>query len=168
MAILDHDVGTRPTGSSPEGAPHRPVGKSEKAFRTIAEVAFDLQLPAHVLRFWESKFPQIKPLKRRGGRRYYRPEDIDLLRHIRTLLYTEGYTIRGVQRLLKETGARSASAGEPERDTDTAAGNHEEGGFHPSDPAEVAEAAESCAEDSLGDVLDELEALRALLRSHGF
>jgi DNA-binding transcriptional MerR regulator len=70
------------------------------------EVAEELDLPAHVLRFWESKFPQIKPLKRGGGRRYYRPEDIDLLRHIRRCLYQEGYTIRGVQKLLREGALR--------------------------------------------------------------
>ena len=78
----------------------RRTGKSETAFRTIGEVAEDLDIPAHVLRFWESKFPQLKPLKRGGGRRYYRPEDIQLLRHIRQCLYQEGYTIRGVQKLL--------------------------------------------------------------------
>ena len=81
-------------------APTRRTGKSETAFRTIGEVAEDLDVPAHVLRFWESKFPQLKPLKRGGGRRYYRPEDIQLLRHIRQCLYQEGYTIRGVQKLL--------------------------------------------------------------------
>jgi DNA-binding transcriptional MerR regulator len=80
--------------------PGRRSGKSETAFRTIGEVAEDLDIPAHVLRFWESKFPQLKPLKRGGGRRYYRPEDIQLLRHIRQCLYQEGYTIRGVQKLL--------------------------------------------------------------------
>ena len=80
------------------------TGKSETAFRTIGEVAEDLDIPAHVLRFWESKFPQLKPLKRGGGRRYYRPEDIQLLRHIRQCLYQEGYTIRGVQKLLGGEG----------------------------------------------------------------
>lgn len=78
--------------------------KSPEAFRTISEVAADLDLPQHVLRFWETRFTQIKPMKRGGGRRYYRPEDVNLLRGIRTLLYGEGYTIRGVQRLLKEKG----------------------------------------------------------------
>ena len=82
------------------------VTKSPDAFRTISEVAEDLDLPQHVLRFWETRFTQIKPLKRGGGRRYYRPDDIDLLRGIRYLLYGEGYTIRGVQRILKEQGAR--------------------------------------------------------------
>lgn len=86
---------------------NRGITKSAAAFRTISEVAGELDVPQHVLRFWESKFSQIKPLKRGGGRRYYRPEDIDLLRSIRELLYTEGYTIRGVQKLLREGGIKS-------------------------------------------------------------
>lgn len=80
--------------------------KSPDAFRTISEVAQDLDLPQHVLRFWETRFPQIKPMKRGGGRRYYRPQDVELLRGIRHLLYGEGYTIKGVQRILKEQGPR--------------------------------------------------------------
>lgn len=86
------------------------VAKSPEAFRTISEVAEDLDLPQHVLRFWETRFPQIKPLKRGGGRRYYRPDDVDLLRGIRFFLYGEGYTIRGVQRILKEQGPRFVTA----------------------------------------------------------
>lgn len=78
--------------------------KSPDAFRTISEVADDLDLPQHVLRFWETRFPQIKPMKRGGGRRYYRPEDVDLLKGIRHLLYDHGYTIKGVQKLLKSNG----------------------------------------------------------------
>ncbi len=84
----------------------RRVEKSAQAFRTISEVAIELDVPQHVLRFWESKFSQVRPLKRGGGRRYYRPEDVDLLRRIRTLLYEDGYTIKGVQRLLKEGRGR--------------------------------------------------------------
>ncbi len=80
--------------------------KAPDAFRTISEVAQELDVPQHVLRFWESRFREIKPMKRGGGRRYYRPEDLDLLRGIRHLLYGEGYTIRGVQRLLREQGVR--------------------------------------------------------------
>ena len=80
--------------------------KSPDAFRTISEVADDLDLPQHVLRFWETRFAQIKPLKRGGGRRYYRPDDVELLKGIRHLLYGEGYTIKGVQRILKEQGPR--------------------------------------------------------------
>jgi DNA-binding transcriptional MerR regulator len=92
-----------------DAAPRRTV-KSEAAFRTISEVSEDLEVPQHVLRFWESKFPQIKPLKRGGGRRYYRPEDVQLLKRIRDLLYKDGYTIRGVQKLLREQIRGSAPA----------------------------------------------------------
>ena len=125
--------------------------KSAAAFRTIAEVAGELDLPAHVLRFWESKFPQIKPLKRRGGRRYYRPEDVTLLRYIRSLLYTEGYTIRGVQKLLREAGG-----GSPEPPVPPATGNELEtagGGAEGDEPVS----------SSLSEILAELEAIRALL-----
>tara|TARA_Y100000591_G_scaffold146098_1_gene125458 strand:+ start:2646 stop:3074 length:429 start_codon:yes stop_codon:yes gene_type:complete len=80
--------------------------KSPEAFRTISEVSKDLSLPQHVLRFWETKFVQIKPIKRGGGRRYYRPEDIELLKGIKYLLYHDGYTIRGVQKVIKENGAK--------------------------------------------------------------
>ncbi len=80
--------------------------KSPDAFRTISEVAVDLDVPQHVLRFWESKFAQIKPLKRGGGRRYYRPEDVDLLRGVRALLYKDGYTIKGVQKVFRDQGVR--------------------------------------------------------------
>jgi DNA-binding transcriptional MerR regulator len=83
------------------------LDKAPDAFRTISEVAGDLDIPQHVLRFWETRFSQIKPMKRSGGRRYYRPDDVDLLKGIRRLLYGEGYTIRGVQRILKEHGIGS-------------------------------------------------------------
>jgi DNA-binding transcriptional MerR regulator len=86
------------------------MDKSPDAFRTISEVAEDLDLPQHVLRFWETRFNHIKPLKRGGGRRYYRPDDVDLLKGIRHLLYGEGYTIKGVQRILKEEGVRFVQA----------------------------------------------------------
>ena len=81
--------------------------KSPEAFRTISEVSKDLSLPQHVLRFWETKFTQIKPIKRGGGRRYYRPEDIDLLKGIKNLLYNDGYTIRGVQKVIRENGSKN-------------------------------------------------------------
>lgn len=84
--------------------------KAPDAFRTISEVADELDLPQHVLRFWESRFPQIRPMKRGGGRRYYRPEDVELLRGIRHLLYSDGYTIRGVQRILREQGIRTVQS----------------------------------------------------------
>jgi DNA-binding transcriptional MerR regulator len=95
------------------GAVPRP-GKSDAAFRTISEVADDLDVPQHVLRFWETKFSQVKPLKRGGGRRYYRPEDVVLLKRIRALLYTDGMTIRGVQKLLRETGAKALAGEAPD------------------------------------------------------
>jgi DNA-binding transcriptional MerR regulator len=104
-----------PAKSSPgSGADlSRRAGKAAGAFRTISEVATDLDVPQHVLRFWETRFAQIRPLKRAGGRRYYRPEDVDLLRRIRQLLYNNGYTIKGVQRLLRDV-ARTPDSGEPE------------------------------------------------------
>jgi DNA-binding transcriptional MerR regulator len=86
------------------------LDKAPDAFRTISEVAGDLDIPQHVLRFWETRFAQIKPMKRSGGRRYYRPDDVDLLKGIRRLLYSEGYTIRGVQRILKEHGIKSVQS----------------------------------------------------------
>lgn len=81
------------------------MDKAPDAFRTISEAAEELNVPQHVLRFWETRFAQVKPMKRAGGRRYYRPGDVELLKGIRSLLYTEGYTIRGVQKILKEDGA---------------------------------------------------------------
>jgi DNA-binding transcriptional MerR regulator len=87
------------------------MDKSPEAFRTISEVAEEMDLPQHVLRFWETRFPQIKPLKRGGGRRYYRPDDVDLLRAVKQLLYGEGYTIKGVQKLLREQGAAMVARG---------------------------------------------------------
>jgi len=95
-------------GEIPAKEPAPSAGtKSPSAFRTITEVASELDLPQHVLRFWETKFPQIRPMKRRGGRRYYRPEDVVLLREVRRLLYVEGYTIRGVQKLLRQQSRRA-------------------------------------------------------------
>ncbi|MFC4351619.1 MerR family transcriptional regulator [Fodinicurvata halophila] len=89
----------------------RQDGKSAAAFRTISEVSDELNVPQHVLRFWETKFTQVRPMKRGGGRRYYRPEDIELLRSIRDLLYQEGFTIRGVQKLLREGGVAALENG---------------------------------------------------------
>jgi DNA-binding transcriptional MerR regulator len=98
------------TDGEEEDAPVEPgrvkPRKAPNAFRTISEVADELHIPQHVLRFWETKFPQVKPLKRGGGRRYYRPDDIALLRRISDLLYIQGYTIKGVQRLLREGGGK--------------------------------------------------------------
>ncbi len=86
------------------------MDKSPDAFRTISEVAESLDLPQHVLRFWETRFSQIKPMKRTGGRRYYRPDDVDLVRAIKSLLYGQGYTIKGVQKLFKDNGVRAVVA----------------------------------------------------------
>lgn len=90
------------------------MSKSATAFRTISEVADLLTVPKHVLRFWELKFPQIKPMKRGGGRRYYRPEDLELLRGIRHLLHAEGYTIKGVQKILREQGIETVKSAPPD------------------------------------------------------
>jgi DNA-binding transcriptional MerR regulator len=95
---------------SPRAAANGPMEKGPEAYRTIREVADSLDLPQHVLRFWETRFPQIRPLKRAGGRRYYRPDDIERLKIIKRLLYEEGYTIKGVQKLFKEQGVQALSA----------------------------------------------------------
>ncbi|MDE2335389.1 MAG: MerR family transcriptional regulator [Rhodospirillales bacterium] len=155
--------------------------KAPSAFRTISEVADDLHIPQHVLRFWETKFTQVKPLKRGGGRRYYRPEDIDLLRRISDLLYTQGYTIKGVQRLLREGGGRLADNIPPPSAAEQAAAAAERGEAHePELPMPgLAPAAPSASTKPgvkpradveserlrglLADVLEELEAIRALL-----
>ena len=125
------------------------MSKSPDAFRTIREVSEELDVPQHVLRFWETKFNQVRPLKRGGGRRYYRPEDIDLLRRIRSLLYADGYTIRGVQKLMRETGGRvpglaDASGSQPTLQAANAPGR--EAGVR------------------YKAILDELETLRDMLR----
>jgi DNA-binding transcriptional MerR regulator len=130
-------------------------GKSASAFRTISEVAGELDVPQHVLRFWETKFPQVRPLKRGGGRRYYRPEDIELLRRIRELLYTEGYTIKGVQRLMRENGVRAVING-PEAEAAPGAAEAAEAGARRLGGGERAE---------LEAILSELTALRDLLGS---
>ena len=113
--------------------------KAPDAFRTISEVAEELDVPQHVLRFWESRFREIRPMKRGGGRRYYRPDDVDLLRGIRHLLYGEGYTIRGVQRLLREQGQRFVqSVWQPGAPQPT----HQPSEDAADEPAELSEAAE--------------------------
>jgi DNA-binding transcriptional MerR regulator len=108
--------------ASPRPRPGVRAAKSAAAFRTISEVAGELDVAQHVLRFWESKFPQVRPLKRGGGRRYYRPEDVDLLRQIRSLLYDEGYTIKGAQKLLKTQRRGTDDGDEPGGETDPAEG----------------------------------------------
>ncbi len=134
------------------GAVEERHGKSAAAFRTISEVADQLDVPPHVLRFWESKFAQVRPLKRGGGRRYYRPEDVELLRRIRELLYTEGYTIKGVQKLLREGGVKLVMQSIGAGGAQGAAAAPAAVGFG---PARL---------DELREVLAELESLRDLMR----
>src|SRR3984957_20240485 len=117
-------------GSFDHGARSR-LKKAPNAFRTISEVADDLHIPQHVLRFWETKFPQVNPLKRGGGRRYYRPDDIILLRRIADLLYTQGYTIKGVQRLLREGGGHLSDDIPPPTADERAAAEAEKAGLSP-------------------------------------
>ena len=154
-----------------DGAGRARTKKAPGAFRTISEVADELHVPQHVLRFWETRFTQVRPLKRGGGRRYYRPDDITLLRRIASLLYVQGYTIKGVQRLLREGGGRLADdippASEAERaqaaaERRSAAGPAEQPmmpGLLP-DTRDDAEALRA----TLAGILGELERLRALLR----
>ncbi len=168
-------------GTSPGGGRQRPK-KAPNAFRTISEVADELHIPQHVLRFWETKFPQVKPLKRGGGRRYYRPDDIALLRRISDLLYIQGYTIKGVQRLLREGGGRLGDDIPPPSADEQAAAAAERAAPPPLEPelpmpglAPVAAAAARVnvrpkvdpeterLRGLLREALAELEALRALL-----
>ena len=111
--------------------------KTQDAFRTIGEVADELDLPQHVLRFWETRFTQIRPVKRAGGRRYYRPDDVQLVAAIRVLLYSEGYTIRGVQRILKEQGARAVIAASRQGGRAPLAAPHSPSGGAPETLAQV-------------------------------
>ncbi|WIY54003.1 MerR family transcriptional regulator [Devosia sp. YIM 151766] len=143
--------------------------KSPDAFRTISEAAEELDLPQHVLRFWETRFANIKPLKRGGGRRYYRPEDVMLLRGIRHLLYDQGFTIKGVQRILKDQGARYVIAVGEGKGLDEILPMIEEAEAA-SDEAELEEAAllaspalDQEARDKLSDVLRELLECKRLL-----
>ena len=180
-------VAPRPNGSAAgHGAPlarvvepdptARPrTKKAPNAFRTISEVADDLHIPQHVLRFWETKFPQVRPLKRGGGRRYYRPDDILLLRRISDLLYTQGFTIKGVQRLLRESGGRLSDdipppVGDERREGDSAGPELVQAqaaadGKLPQPASPDADAASEIARlrRVLAETLAELEALRALL-----
>ena len=152
------------------------MDKAPEAFGTISEVADELEVPKHVLRFWEAKFAQLKPMKRGGGRRYYRPEDVALLRGIRFLLYNDGYTIRGVQKILREHGPRYVMdfrriADEQEQE-DAMAELHE----IPDVAAEAAQGVPSLLRDgerpprqidvsSLGALIDEIEVCRRILVS---
>ncbi len=147
----------------PDADPSDAMGRSRakkapNAFRTISEVADELHIPQHVLRFWETKFPQIKPLKRGGGRRYYRPDDIGLLRRISDLLYIQGYTIKGVQRLLRDGGGQLSEDIPPATADERAAAE-----------AERAEAAHTpmleLASPAPPDLEKEVHRLRAVLRT---
>jgi DNA-binding transcriptional MerR regulator len=143
--------------------------KSAGAFRTISEVADELDVAQHVLRFWESKFPQVRPLKRGGGRRYYRPEDVDLLRRIRSLLYEEGYTIKGAQKLLK--GQRRPPTGRNAGANNRSAADHaSDGGQHEAETALQPDSdvervvLEPALRETLAGMRDELAELRELLK----
>ena len=141
-------------------------GKSAAAFRTISEVADDLDVPPHVLRFWETKFSQIKPLKRGGGRRYYRPDDVTLLCRIRDLLYSDGYTIRGVQRLFRENGVRNVLhktlAVQQIPDSELTTGN-QKGAPKPSSAVVNATGLTSENRAEIKAVLDELNLIQSLM-----
>ena len=131
--------------------------KSPTAFRTISEVAGELDVPQHVLRFWESKFSQVKPLKRGGGRRYYRPEDVALLERIRSLLYNDGYTIKGVQKVLRDAGGRkNAPASTEAAEPDSKAATNASGA---SNDAPVG----ALQKRELNAIVEELKVLRDLL-----
>ena len=176
------DDATHPRGENGSETGRAKPKKAPNAFRTISEVADELHIPQHVLRFWETKFPQVKPLKRGGGRRYYRPDDIALLRRISDLLYTQGYTIKGVQRLVREGDGRLSDHIPPAPAGERDEGEAERGIAEPDDmdhPPEAPEAAALPAEAEpavtlpdpeaerlralLTGTLRELEALRALL-----
>ena len=161
---------SEPNGMLPDDAeaPRLRAKKAPTAFRTISEVADELHIPQHVLRFWETKFPQIKPLKRGGGRRYYRPDDIQLLRRISDLLYIQGYTIKGVQRLLRDGGGQLADDIPPAPPAERAAAEAERA-VPPSLPGLEPPAAPPPDDEAaalravLEAVLRELVELRALL-----
>lgn len=143
--------------------------KSADAFRTISEVADDLDIPQHVLRFWETRFAQIKPLKRGGGRRYYRPDDVALLKGIRRLLYGEGYTIKGLQRILKEQGPRHVQAigrGGP-LGPQIAAGAPQSARPDPAAPPVEADAPRIPPREPVPEGLDDLTLLSAVLAELG-
>jgi len=133
------------------------VRKSDAAFRTISEVATDLDVPQHVLRFWESKFTQVRPLKRGGGRRYYRPEDVVLLKRIRSLLYDDGLTIKGVQKLFRDFGVKAV--------VDQATGPAGRAGLEPPAQAQEEQPASTSVQPDLTALVAELKAMRVELES---
>ena len=140
------------------------MAKAADAFRTISEVADDLDVPKHVLRFWEGKFPQLRPMKRGGGRRFYRPEDVDLLKGIRHLLYEQGYTIKGVQKVIRDNGldwVKSSAGKKPPPVVEPVAPAQSRG--KRGRPRATAQALTKEQRHELETVLDELEDLRKLL-----
>ena len=151
------------TGTAEPEARMRGPRKSASAYRTISEVSDELEVPQHVLRFWETKFSQVRPLKRGGGRRYYRPEDVDLLRRIQKLLYLDGYTIKGVQKLLKEGRAEAPA---PEGEAEEAGGDLFTGKEPPTPEGEQVEDARPspALRAALVDLLEDLRRLRGALR----
>jgi DNA-binding transcriptional MerR regulator len=155
-----------PTRAEHPEAGHRTI-KSAAAFRTTSEVAEELDLPAHVLRFWESKFPQVRPLRRGGGRRYYRPEDVDLLRRIRQCLYQQGYTIRGVQKLLREGALRGGGATPPHDEARPLALFALEPPADPSKPEVSPGSTAQALRGALLEVRGELQEIRSLLEDLG-
>ncbi|WP_085902236.1 MerR family transcriptional regulator [Kiloniella majae] len=136
--------------------------KSAAAFRTISEVSGDLDVPQHVLRFWETKFPQVKPLKRAGRRRYYRPEDLKILRQIRDLLYKDGYTIKGVQKLFKE-GSLKANSSLNEEKTAPKSTVVEKSKNDKRDEKSLVDQVLGLSPERQKEVLNELKSIRALL-----
>jgi len=155
VKVLERTAGPTDVADEPDAGGRR-GSKSAGAFRTISEVAAELDVPQHVLRFWETRFSQIRPLKRAGGRRYYRPEDVELLRRIRGLLYQHGYTIKGVQKLLRD-GGRAA-------DTPVAAVEDEHADEEPA--AEASGETPRPSRATITAAIDELVELRNLLRAH--
>ncbi|WP_083607568.1 MerR family transcriptional regulator [Thalassospira sp. TSL5-1] len=153
-----------------ETAKNRRTMKSDSAFRTISEAATELGLQQHVLRFWEQKFPQIKPMKRAGGRRYYRPDDIEFLKGIRALLHDQGYTIKGVQKLIAQNGGTLPGGAIQPASKDASVADSETVSYAESvsdDAIDVVSDSSKKAIDrqSLMNVLGELEGLQSLLRA---
>ncbi len=161
---LAHETAEKITGPlTGKEAPRAPVKqpktrKSASAFRTISEVADVLDVQQHVLRFWETKFSQIRPLKRGGGRRYYRPEDLELLKRIHYLLYTEGYTIKGVQKLLKEKGKAGLLEDKPEPQ------NNNEPSVSASVKGQIGMGISSKQRSALQTMVNELKELRRIIK----
>jgi DNA-binding transcriptional MerR regulator len=168
-AFDESQINSKAVPTPPQGDGKAPR-KAQGAFRTISEVADELDVPQHVLRFWETKFTQVKPLKRGGGRRYYRPEDVALLKHIYYLLYTEGYTIKGAQKLLKGQGRNQIAAQVAASEEKEAVLMEQPKATHANEAVAVAEAStpgvpklNESQRSALQGILEELKALRSML-----